>query len=334
MPPTSMAIQLTEFVGPAAGIATSLLWTLTSLQFTEAGKRLGPVAVNAVRIVMAIVLHACVHRALTGRWIPEATAAQVGLLALSGIIGLSIGDQALFTAFVDIGPRLSMLIMTTAPLFAALFGWAALGERLPAIAWVGIGLTIGGVAWVVCERPVDARDRTTRHRLRGVILAFVGAACQAGGLLLSKQGMGHGILPEDQHIAPQTATFIRMMFGGIGVAPIVAIHAARQRRRRAAGLVPRRIGSVRGGLLFAAGGAVVGPFLGVWMSLVASDRVEVGIAQTLCSLPPVFILPFVVLIYNERVSPRAAIGAVVAVAGAAMLFLEEPISAVLFGWIQ
>ncbi len=91
------------------------------------------------------------HRVLSGAWVPDVVGRQVLYLAVSGIVGLSIGDQALFAAFVYIGPRLAMLIMTTAPLFAAFFGWLALGETLSPIAWLGVGLTIGGVAWVVLE---------------------------------------------------------------------------------------------------------------------------------------------------------------------------------------
>jgi drug/metabolite transporter (DMT)-like permease len=96
-----------------------------------------------------------------------------------------------------------------------------------------------------------------------------------------------------------------------------------QRRDRAAGRADRRIGSKRVGYAFVVCGAMVGPYLGVWMSLVACDLAPLGIAQTLCSLSPIFILPFAVVIYREPISPRAAIGAVIAVSGAAMLFLTS-----------
>ena len=39
--------------------------------------------------------------------------------------------------------------------------------------------------------------------------------------------------------------------------------------------------------------AICGPVLGVWLSLVAAKNAPVGVAQTLCGLSPVFILPFV-----------------------------------------
>lgn len=314
-----MPESLIAFVGPAAGIATSLLWTATSLLFTAAARRIGSVNLNGLRIACAIVLLAVTHRALAGMWIPDIGARQVWLLGLSGVMGLSIGDQALLQAFVNIGPRLSLLVMTTSPLFAAFFGWIALGETLHGTAWLGIALVVGGVGWVVLERPEADAHTYGRRRAQGIALAVVGAACQAGGLLLSKQGMGHGWLPPDQRLDPQAATLVRMFFAGLGVLPIMAIHAARGRKRRAAGVTPSRLGSPRAGYMFAMAGAVVGPYLGVWMSLVAADLAPLGIAQTLCSLTPIFILPFAARIHRERISPRAVLGAVIAVGGAAAL---------------
>ena len=316
-----MLESLAIYSGPAAGVATSMLWTATSLFFTAASKRLGPTVVNVIRIWIAVLLLGTTHRLLTGNWIPEAVVGQVALLALSGIVGLTIGDQALFTAFVDIGPRLAMLIMTLSPLFAALFGWLALGETLGPTAWAGMAMTIGGVAWVVSERqPAQSRLRPSR-RVRGMLLAVVGAVCQAAGLLFSKQGMGHGWLEESERMDPQTATFVRMVFAALATIPLTVFYFRRMRRSthaRTRSMGKRRM--LGSGLLFTACGAIVGPFMGVWMSLVASDRAPLGIAQTLCSLGPIFILPCVRIIHKEPITTRAIGGAILAVSGAALLF--------------
>jgi drug/metabolite transporter (DMT)-like permease len=310
------------YLGPVAGVATSALWTLTSLLFTAAARRAGTTAINTFRLTLAVVLLGVTHRFMSGTWIPEMVTGQLLFLALSGIVGLSIGDQALFTSFVYLGPRLAMLVMATSPIFAAFFGWLALGETLHGVAWLGVALTIGGVAWVVLERSEDKVVVHRSQRIQGVFLALIGAACQGGGLLLSKQGMGHGWLPDEQHLNPEAATLVRMFFAGLGMIPIVTVHAVRRRKWRRLGLPPRARGSIRSGLIFAACGAVFGPYLGVWMSLVAADNAPVGVAQTLCSLTPVFLLPFAVIIYKERISPRAAIGAIVAVAGTTLLFIQ------------
>ena len=310
------------YVGYAAGLTTSVLWTGTSLLFTAASRRLGPTVTNAVRIVFATILLAVTHRLLSGTWIPNAATGQIVLLALSGLVGLSLGDQALFIAFVRIGPRLAMLIETAAPLFAALLGWLVLGETISPIAWLGIACTVTGVAWVVLERPEQQAEAPRGHRLSGIILAFVAAACQAGGLLLSKQGMGYGWLPKERWLDPQTATFVRLFFAAIGMVPIMGVWWLRQGRRQTASApaIPR--GSRGTGVLFAFAGAVGGPYLGVWLSLVAARHAPLGVAQTLMALPPVLILPLVWLIHKERVSLRAAIGALVAVGGVALLFVQ------------
>lgn len=315
-----MWVGLEAYLGHAAGIATSLLWTATSLFFTAAARRLGTTVLNATRIALAVVLLGVTHRLFAGHWLPDANAEQVLLLALSGLIGLTIGDQALFKSFVEIGPRTAMLIMTTSPLWAALLGWLVLGETLHAIAWFGVSLTVGGVAWVVLERPPPEAVSAGRRRFQGCALAFIAAVCQAAGLLLSKRGMGHGWLPTDHHLPPQTATFIRMVFAGVGMVPVVIWHVRRRQRRRNDSRLPDGSRSV--GLLLTCGGAIVGPYLGVWMSLVATDRAPLGIAQTLCSMSPIFLLPFAAVIQKERISTRAILGAVIAVAGSALLFFQ------------
>jgi drug/metabolite transporter (DMT)-like permease len=68
-------------------------------------------------------------------------------------------------------------------------------------------------------------------------------------------------------------------------------------------------------------GAFFGPFLGVSLSLFAVQRTETGVAATIMSIVPVLIIAPAVLVFRERVSLRAIAGAVLAVAGVALLFL-------------
>ncbi len=305
--------------GLLAGLATSVLWSFTAVFFAAAGRRIGAALVNSLRIMLAIVWLGLTHRVVSGHWLPSASGGQVFYLALSGLIGLSLGDLALFSAFVRIGPRLAMLVMTTAPMFAAGAGVLALGERLHPPAVVGMLLTIAGVAVVVLERPAGgAAAQQQAGRNVGLLLALLATLCQAAGSLLSKQGIGHGWLPREQHLGPLAATFLRMAFAGLFVLPVVAWLV---RRGTARDPRPEAAGRRRQGYLFTLGGSLVGPYLGVWMSLVAFDKAPLGVAQTLLSLPPVFVLPLAVWIEKERLTFRAVVGAVVAVAGCALLFL-------------
>lgn len=349
---------LNPYLGQIAGVATSILWTITSLFFTAAGRRVGATVVNATRILFACVLLAITHRLLQGFWLPDVPAAQVGYLALSGLLGLTIGDQAIIIAYVEIGPRLTLLVSTTSPLWAALLARLVLGEHLPSAAWLGMAITIAGILVVVGERSGPAG--IPRHTLmRGLALALLAAFCQSGGYLLSKMGMGYA--EGGRHVEPQTATLLRMVFAGITVVPLLGTQLWLRRNRplrsraigqsssqaaNAEGLPPSTMpGSAvpnlrpaqgapnrtpesgtlttarwRSGILLSMGGAVTGPFLGVWLSLVACDRAPLGVAQTLLTLSPVFILPATAILHRERISARAVIGALLAVGGAAVLF--------------
>lgn len=309
-----------QHAGYAAGLLTSVLWTCTALVFTAASRRIGVTPVNVTRIAFAIVLLGVTHRLRGGAWWPHVDGRQVALLAASGVVGLAIGDQFLFSSFVYVGPRIAMLLMATAPLMSAILGAVFLNERLSPASLVGITMTVAGVAWVVLERRASENSGHVEHRGRGLFYAFMGALCQAAGYLLSKMGIGHGWLPEAQHLGPQAATFVRMIFAGAGMLPIVILHAVRLRSLRESGRAPKHAGSRAAGVGFALCGAVAGPFLGVWMSLVALNLAPMGIAATLCALPPVFILPFAASIHQEKISARALLGALLAVGGTAILF--------------
>ena len=69
------------------------------------------------------------------------------------------------------------------------------------------------------------------------------------------------------------------------------------------------------------GGSLIGPFLGVWLSIVSIQLAPLGVASTLMSLNPIFLLPFAFIIFKERVSLRAVLGTLVSVAGIVILFL-------------
>ena len=57
-------------VGESAAVITSCLWTVSSLFFTSAGKRIGSLSVNAYRTVMAVGFLVIAHLILLGTIFP------------------------------------------------------------------------------------------------------------------------------------------------------------------------------------------------------------------------------------------------------------------------
>ena len=63
-----------------------------------------------------------------------------------------------------------------------------------------------------------------------------------------------------------------------------------------------------------------GPFLGIWLSLIAVQNARLGIASTLMALPPILLIPLEYALFRQRVSPRGLVGTMVALGGVALLF--------------
>jgi drug/metabolite transporter (DMT)-like permease len=294
--------------GEIAALLTAFCWTATSIAFEAAGRRIGSLVVNLTRLLWAIPLLAVLNLVIRGRaWPFDAPPEAWAWLGVSGLIGFAIGDLLLFRAFVVIGARLSMLVMALVPPMTALLGIALLGERLTPREWAGMALTVAGVSWVVRERVPAAGGAMVHPSAGGVLLALGGAAGQAAGLVLSKIGMR--LYP-----TALAANQIRVIAGTVGF--IVIFFAMRRWGRFRAGLRDR---VAQGQTLV---GAIFGPFAGVTLSLVAVRLTEAGVAATIMALPPVLILPFSRWVRRDHVTLRATLGAILAVVGCMLLFLD------------
>ncbi len=292
--------------GELAALATACCWTITGLAFQAAGRRVGSLPVNLIRLVMAVFLLGGFTWATRGLPLPMDAPRHAWVwLSLSGLVGFTIGDLCLFRAFVVVGARISMLMMTLVPLFTTALGFLVMHEMLTAHQLAGMALTIAGVSSVVSERRRDANGRIERLPASGILLGLGGAVGQALGLVLAKYGMaGYN---------PVASTQIRVLAGIIGFAVVFTVTGRWPRVRAALG---DRRAMASTGL-----GAFFGPFLGVSLSLVAIQYTEAGVAATLMGLTPVLIIPVSILLYRERVAWPAALGAAVAVCGGALMFL-------------
>lgn len=295
--------------GQLAALGAATCWSFSALAFDVAARRLGPLVLNLIRLVFAFGFLSLLAWALRGLPLPlDATPHAWAWLAVSGLVGFVFGDFCLFRAFVAIGPRLSMLMMSLAPPLTAIIGWLLLGETLTGRYFLGMVLTVVGIGWAVMDKKDQRDGRDSRERksaFLGILFGFGGALGQAGGLVLSKRGMGS--------YDAVAATQVRVLAGIAGYLVLFLIFHWWPRVRPA----------LKDGwaLSFAAVGAFFGPCLGVSLSLYAVHRTVAGVAASLMALTPVLLIPLVVLLRRERVGLGGVAGALVAVAGVALLFL-------------
>ncbi len=280
--------------------------------FTSAGRRIGSFSVNVFRTAIAIALLGCAHVVLLGTFLPAGSSAQWFWMGLSGIVGLGIGDFGLFAAYVTIGPRRSVLVQSFSPIFASVAAFWMLGETFGPLSILGVAVTLTGVVVVLLEKEEKSVNRveTKNRKTWGVFFALVSAMGQGFGAVLSRKGM---YVDANVALNPLSSALIRMLLAGLFVGACALF----------AGKLPglRKAVSDKEGIKYTAAGALVGPFIGMTLSMVALANAETGIAQTLMSLMPVIIIPVVWIVYRERTNWRGIVGALVAVVGVTILFL-------------
>jgi drug/metabolite transporter (DMT)-like permease len=303
---------LMEHPGELAALLTAVFWTVTALAFEAASKRIGSMVVNLLRLIIGFAFLTLFVYFYRGYLLPlDATPRAWFYLGLSGLIGFVFGDLCLFQAFVVLGARISMLLMALAPPMTALIGWMVLGETLSGKSWIGMILTISGIALVVLKRHTAEesnggfRKVKFNYPLWGIMLGLGGALGQAAGLVLSKHGMkGYDTF---------AATQIRVIVGIVGFSVMFFILRLWKDAFRAL--------SYRKPMLQLTLGAFFGPFLGVSFSLLAVKYADTGIAATIMALVPVLIIAPSMIIYKEKVTVKEVAGALLAVGGVAMFFL-------------
>ena len=298
------------YLGEIAALLTAACWTVTAMAFESAGKRVGALSLNLIRLAMGLVFLGIYNGIVNGSIIPQATSYQWFWLLLSGLVGFVLGDLFLFRAFILIGARISMLIMSLVPPITALIGWMTLGEVLSGMEFLGMGITLAGIILVMSGK-IELKAPGNGGRLRmgpfvlGSILALGGAVGQATGLVLSKKGM--------QDMDAFAATQIRIMAGLVGFIVVITLF---KRWKHLFGAL-KDLKAMKAMTL----GSFTGPFLGVSFSLLAVQHTDTGIAATLMALTPVMIIPPALLIQKERITWTEILGALISVGGVALFFL-------------
>jgi drug/metabolite transporter (DMT)-like permease len=289
----------------AMALLAAACWAVSSLFSAPPAQRLGAFAFSRWRMLFASGILWVL--ALAGGGWRSLDASAFGLLALSGVIGIFIGDTALFACMNRLGPRRSGVLFATHAVFSGVLAWWWLGEQLWGWALVGSGLLVSGVMIAILwgKRGDEAHGwEQTRGRLAvGVALGLLAALCQSVATLMLKPLMASGV-------DAVAASAVRM---SLALAAHGLLMATGWGGARAQAPIRWR----DAGLIFMS--AAVAMALGMTLILQAMRLGQAGLVAVLSSVTPILILPLLWVVYRRRPAAAAWGGALLAVAGTAMI---------------
>lgn len=294
-----------ETLGIAAALLTAFSWSLSSLISPFCVREIGAMAFNRWRQVFMFALLALVATGL-GTW-SSLSYSQAGILALSGFIGIFIGDTALFSMMGRLGPRRTQMIFSTHAPMTVVLGILFLGEEISLNRALGSLLVIVGI-WIAIVYGKRKDQLHIWEQVKGALIVGVGigmiaALGQAIGSLIAKPVMDAGA-------DPFAAAALRvgaagMCFSAFQVFGLTMFDAIKPPTRWV--------------LLMTFLSGFLGLGAGMTLYMVALEYTSVGNVAVLSSTVPIMLLPLIWVVTRERPALFAFVGAIAAVAGTALI---------------
>jgi drug/metabolite transporter (DMT)-like permease len=303
---TSLLQGSLPFTGELLALGVAFLWGLAAIIWTTAGEKISATELNLIKVVVASGL---VSLTLFLTRIPyfPLSRLNLALMSLSGMIGIGIGDIALFTAFQKIGPTRASMIKLLSPLLVSLVAFFSLGEKLGVVDTVGMAITLLGIVLVVSERL--PHNQVAPHRYwEGVGLALLATLGEVIGVIFS-----HQVLVQTP-LDPLWATLLRLASASVFLALFVLL------TRQRIGRWLKTSESSRLAKLIGVG-VFCGTFIGLWLQQSALKMTAAGVAQTIFSSTPLFILLIQAVVQRHWPSARALGGVLISLVGVSLIFL-------------
>lgn len=292
-------------IGEFAALSAAFLWALASAVYSKLGKTLSPLLLNLSKGLVAVLL-LVITIAIQAEPIPAIPITPLIELSLSGAIGIGIGDTLYFETLRRLGVRLTLLLGVLTPSITAVLALLLLHESISGWAWLGMLLTLGGIAWVIQERS-SGGDFGGRSQTRlGLILGFIAVLIFAASALLSRDALA------TTSVTPLWSALIRIGAGTLSLMIVVMFRPRTLNQWKTLG--HKAVGFPL------VGAAFLGTYLGIWLQQIGFKYAPAGIAQTMLATSPLFILGLARLA-GQKVTVQSWVGSAIALAGVSLLLL-------------
>ena len=294
-----------------ASILTAIFFSLSIVCAGRSARLVGGTAANLARLTVGFSILAVFAHVFGGGWRGEGFV----YFVVSGVIGLGVGDVALFQALPRLGSRLTiLLVQCLAAPFGAVVEWLWIGTTLSPAQLSGGGLILVGVAVALWPGSPAAG----KYIWSGVAWSLVSAFGQGVGAVVSRRAIEIDGL-NGYVIDGATAAYQRLI-GGIAISAIVFFAVQIFRNRRAED-EKREPLPWRTALPWIVANGILGMVFGVTCYQWALMVVPTGIVLSIVATTPLLTIPLAWLVEGDRPGWHAFGGGLLAVFGIILLRL-------------
>lgn len=299
-----MLVASGQLLGEAASLGAAMIWACSLSMYSRFGRRVSSAGLNLYKNIVALTCLVITGLVAGFHWPTDGLL--ISAFALSGLIGLALGDTLFFHGIKTIGVQRTSVIQCLAPPLAAVIAWTAFDEALNRWEWFGLLITTGALAWLIATK-----NRGSGYEVdlnwSGVAAAVGAAICQALAVIILRQSL--------QGVDVITGTLLRV-FPAIVVLLVMSFLRS--------GWEPMRqvFSPMRNGLILSLA-AFMGTFLGLLLMSTGAKYAKAGVTSAISSTYPVWILPIAHFLLGERVSWKSTGLTLLAVAGIAIMMIGD-----------
>ncbi|WP_330111614.1 DMT family transporter [Cetobacterium somerae] len=287
-------------MGESLALAAAFGWVGSSVFLERASKETGTLAVNLIRLIIAMLFLGVITYVKRGLVLPlDVTKESFKFLSISGLFGLFLGDFFLYKSYIKIGPRITLLVMTFSPIAVSILSFFILGEKIEGFKVLGMLLTIIGIAIVILKKKNDKEFSKV-----GFIYALLAMLGESLGIVFTRLGS----IDYDSFATIQVRTIPAIL------AFIVYISLKKEWSNIKEGILNKK------GMIYIVLGTIVAT-LGVTALVEAMKYANVGIVSTLAATSPILIIPISIIFFKEKVSILEGIGALISFVGITIFFI-------------
>ena len=306
LPEDAQTIGRRSMIGELAALGAALSWTVSALLYRKALQETQPALANVVRLTLTSAI-LVVFVAVIGKLeaFAELPYSVIALAAVSGILGLGVGDTLYMLSLKMIGVARAVPITCTYPLFNLLFAFMMVGK--PPTLYVSLGaiLIVAGIWFVSTEKKITAVSK--RILVVGIVTAIATAVLWSVSITMINLAV-----KDDPHLDSALAiNTIRVTVIGAIFAAFIPLLCRSHRLTK----MPRKA------VLFLISGGLVALGLGWFFLSYSLTLTEEFRAVPISSVTPLFSTLTAVLLFHEKISVENALGSVMIVIGIFTIFL-------------
>jgi len=270
-------------LGEVLAVVSGFVWAVAVILYKVSGRNVHPLGLNLFKNILALVFMAPTMFILGERVWPSVPPKSVGLLLLSGFLGIAVSDTFFFYSLNRLGASIVAIVDCFYSPFVIGLSFIILGERMAAWQLIGVALIISAVL-AASRSNTNGAPLPRKDLVLGMIFGVLAMFFVAVGIVIVKP-----VLATESIV---WATLVRLVGGTVPL--VLLIPLLRERR---AILRP----------LFAPANwkaMVPAAFFGSYLSLIlwmgGMKYAKVSVAAALNQLNTIFIVVLAAIFLKER----------------------------------